>query len=71
MSKQLKPQRAPAPSIALTPAEIEHRYRVSNTTRQRWEREKKLPPRDFFLGGRPKGWLLETILKAERGEAVA
>jgi hypothetical protein len=69
--RQLKPQCEPAPSIALTPAEIEHRYRVSNTTRQRWEREGKLPKRDFFLGGKAKGWMLTTIEKAERGENAA
>jgi hypothetical protein len=69
--KQLKPQRAPAPRVTLTPADVEHRYRVSNTTRQRWERERKLPPRDYFLGGKAKGWMLATIEKAERGEYAA
>ena len=68
--KQLKPQRPAAPGVALSPAEIEHRYRVSNTTRQRWEREGKLPKRDFFIGGKPRGWLRDTILRAERGKTV-
>jgi hypothetical protein len=67
----LKPQREPAPSVALTPAEVEHRYRVSDTTRMRWERLGKLPKRDFFIGGKPRGWLLETILRAERNEKPA
>jgi hypothetical protein len=70
--KLLKPQRAPAPGIALSPAEVEHRYRVSNTTRQRWERQGRLPPRDFYVGGKATGWLMTTIERAERNEiAVA
>jgi hypothetical protein len=69
--RHMKPQRAPAPSVALMPADLEHRYRISNTTRQTWEREKKLPPRDFYVGDKPRGWLLETIMKAERGEYAA
>jgi hypothetical protein len=71
-AKPLKRQRAPAPSVALLPAEVEHRYRVSDTTRMRWEREGKLPKRDFFIGNKARGWLLTTLEKAERGEnAVA
>jgi hypothetical protein len=70
-AKPLKPHRAPAPSLTLTPLELEFRYRISNSTRQRWEREKKLPPRDYFLGGYAKGWMLKTIEAAERGEYVA
>lgn len=67
-AKPLKPQRAPSPRVALYPGDIERRYRISNTSRQRWERQRKLPPRDFNVGGKPKGWKLETILAAERGE---
>jgi hypothetical protein len=69
--RHMRPQRAPAPSVALMPADLEHRYRISNTTRQTWEREKKLPPRDFFVGGKARGWMLKTIEAAERGEYVA
>jgi hypothetical protein len=69
--RHLKPQRAPAPSVTMMPADLEQRYRISSTTRQTWEREKKLPPRDFFVGGKPRGWMFTTIEKAERGEYAA
>jgi hypothetical protein len=71
VEKPLKPQRPASPGIALSPAEIEQRYRISNTSRQRWERTGKLPKRDFFIGGKAKGWLLTTLERAERGENVA
>jgi hypothetical protein len=70
-AKPLKPQHVPVPGIALLPADIEHRYRISLSSRQRWEREGKLPKRDFFIGGKAKGWLLTTLERAERGENVA
>jgi len=67
-SKPLKPRRAPKPSVALLPKEVAIRYRIADYTRSRWEREGKLPKRDFFIGGKPRGWKLETLLRAEAGE---
>jgi len=64
----MRPQRAPKPGVTLLPREIAIRYRIADYTRSRWEREGKLPKRDFFVGNKPRGWFLETILKAERGE---
>jgi hypothetical protein len=37
----------------------------------RWERSKKLPPRDVYIGGVPEGWRAETIEAAERGQQPA
>jgi hypothetical protein len=70
-AKVLKPYRAPASPVALTPADIVHRYRISNWSRLRWEREGRLPKRDFFIGGKAVGWLTETILKMEAGDSAA
>jgi hypothetical protein len=66
--KPMKPQRDPASAVAWTPTDLMHRYRISPATRRRWERERRLPPRDFFLNGEPYGWRVETILRMERGE---
>ena len=48
------------------PRDIEARYAISGPTRTRWERTHRLPARDFYLDGRPVGWLVDTITTAER-----
>jgi hypothetical protein len=46
------------------PAGLEKRYGISAITRWKWERDKKLPPRDFKAGDRT-GWKVATILAHE------
>ncbi len=52
------------------PRGVEKRYGISLNTRLRWERAGRLPARDFFLGGKPKGWRPETLDAADRGDLV-
>jgi predicted DNA-binding transcriptional regulator AlpA len=47
------------------PRDIEQRYDISAPTRWRWEKNGRLPPRDFFLAGRADGWHRATIESAE------
>lgn len=60
-------------SSVLWPLNVERRFCISKTTRQRWERDGHLPPRDLIIG--PKsGWLLSTIVDFEqrlRGKTAA
>lgn len=53
------------------PRDLRVRYGISITTLWRWERSKKLPPRDVYIGGVPEGWRAETIEAAERGQQPA
>jgi hypothetical protein len=48
------------------PKDLEVRYSISSVTRWTWERQKKLPPRDVHVGGKPVAWYIETIENAER-----
>lgn len=50
------------------PRGLEIRYGISLSTRWRWERDGRLPPRDVHVGGALVGWRPETIERAERGE---
>ena len=60
-----------AGSGVIYPRGAEERYGISLSTRWRWEREKKLPPRDVYVGGRPIGWRPETLDRADEGQAMA
>ena len=51
--------------VVIWPKGVEVRYGISAPTRWRWERDGKLPARDFNIGGRT-GWRLETLDAAER-----
>jgi predicted DNA-binding transcriptional regulator AlpA len=51
------------------PAGLEEMFGISAPTRWRWERDKKLPPRDVHLGTR-SGWRLETIERLLNGQAA-
>lgn len=53
------------------PAGVDDRYGIDACTRWRWEQDKKLPPRDAFVGGEAVGWKPETLDAADRGEYVA
>lgn len=53
------------------PRAVEDFFGISACTRWRWERERRLPPRDVFLDGRAIGWKPETIQAAARGAASA
>lgn len=60
-------RKRPAPvsgTSVVWPAGVEQRYGISAVTRWRWERAKKLPPRDVTIGGR-KGWRPATLAEAE------
>lgn len=69
-------KRAPAPkrtdgTRCIWPKGVEHRYGISDTTRWRWEREHRLPPRDVYVDGKPVGWRPETLDAADCGETAA
>jgi hypothetical protein len=68
---KLKPQRGTPKQATLRPLDLAHRYRVADYTVLRWEKVGRFPPRDFIKNGKPRGWLLETIEKAERENAAA
>jgi predicted DNA-binding transcriptional regulator AlpA len=51
------------------PKDVEIRYGISTVTRWRWERAKKLPPRDVHVAGEPIGWYASTIEAAEKAAA--
>jgi hypothetical protein len=67
----LKPQRGTPKQTTLRPLDLAHRYRVADFTVLRWEKAGRLPPRDYIKSGKPRGWMLETILKVERENAAA
>jgi hypothetical protein len=60
-----------AAKVVVWPCDLERRYGISVSARYCWERDHKLPARDFFVGGEAVGWHLATIEAAERGQAVA
>ena len=62
------PAPKPSPAVVVWPGDILTRYGISAITRWRWEREGKLPPRDFMIGGKVIGWHPATLEAAERGE---
>jgi len=73
MSQSLPP-RAPkrirdSGTCVVYPRGLEARYGISLSTRWRWERAGRLPPRDVFVGGAPVGWRPETLEAAERNSS--
>jgi predicted DNA-binding transcriptional regulator AlpA len=64
-------ERAQDRPIVLWPSDVEQRYRISDSTRSRWEKTGKLPPRDVHLGGEAVAWYATTIEGAERRPAMA
>jgi hypothetical protein len=58
-------------TVVVWPRGVEHRYGIKPVTRWRWERDKKLPPRDVFVNGVPIGWKPATLEASERGEHAA
>jgi predicted DNA-binding transcriptional regulator AlpA len=66
---QRKPKRPCLGGTGLiTPRGLEERYGWSLATRWRAERDRRVPPRDVFIGGRAVGWKPETIAAAEAGQ---
>lgn len=63
-------RRADEERRALWPKCLERRYGISSPTRWRWERDRKLPPRDVNIGGKT-GWRPETIEAAETPKQTA
>jgi predicted DNA-binding transcriptional regulator AlpA len=59
-----------AGTVVVWPKGVEARYGISDITRWRWEKQKKLPPRDMFIGGRT-GWKPETLAEYDRATQVA
>ena len=55
----------------ITRKELRARYRISEVTLWRWERDGKLPPRDVYIAGKAEHWYEDTILNAERGPQEA
>lgn len=60
-----------AGSACIWPRGVELRLGVSPITRWRMERDGRLPPRDFFIGGKAVGWRVETMAAAESGKVAA
>lgn len=56
--------------LVVWPRELCQRYGIDPCTRWRWERSKRLPPRDFYVGGKAVGWRRETLEVAEAGPAA-
>ncbi len=54
-----------AGTAVIWPGGVQERYGVSHITRWRMERDGRLPPRDFFIGGVAVGWRPETLAVAE------
>ena len=62
-------RRGPARSAGdgcIWPSGLQRRYNISPVTRWRWERDKKLPPRDVRIDGVLVGWKPSTIEAAEK-----
>jgi len=55
-------------TAVIWPAGVQARYGISHVTRWRWERDGRLPPRDFRIGDRT-GWRPETLDQFERANA--
>ena len=58
-----------AGTAVVWPSGVEQRYGISAVTRWRWEKQGRLPPRDFEVGGKT-GWRPETLAAIERGPQV-
>ena len=59
-----------AQRTGLYPCELEHRQGYSAVTRWRMERDGRLPPRDWIVGGKAVGWRITTIEASERPQAA-
>jgi predicted DNA-binding transcriptional regulator AlpA len=57
-----------AGTALIWPAGVEEMLGVSPATRWRMERERRLPPRDGYVGGKAVGWRPETIEAMLAGE---
>ena len=74
MTKRGIKRKSPKPlggSAVVYPRGVQQRLGISAVTRWRMEREGRLPPRDFFVGGVAVGWRPETLEAAGRGDAAA
>jgi predicted DNA-binding transcriptional regulator AlpA len=60
-----------AGSNCVWPSGVQDRFGISAPTRWRWEKDKKLPARDVFVGGVAVGWKPSTLETAERGPVAA
>jgi predicted DNA-binding transcriptional regulator AlpA len=49
------------------PSGLLARWGITASTLWRWEKSKRIPARDFFIGGEAVGWRPETIEAHERG----
>ena len=66
------PKRArPGGTHVIYPRGVEQRLGISDTTRWRWERTGRLPPRDVYVGGVAVGWRPATLEAAENGAGAA
>jgi len=74
MSKEPKPRKAkrgPREGTSVVwPRGVAARLGVSSITRWRMEKDGRLPPRDYFIGGVAVGWKPETLERAARGPAA-
>ena len=71
MAEKIRSKRAPRAGTRIVwPKGLEEQLGISAPTRWRWERDKKLPPRDAFIDGKPKGWRPETLDAVLNGSAT-
>lgn len=59
-----------AQRTGLYPHELEHRWGRGSVTIWRMQRDGRLPPRDWFIGGKAVGWRISTIEALESGKAA-
>jgi predicted DNA-binding transcriptional regulator AlpA len=53
-------------AVVVWPSGVQERYGISAPTLWRWEKLKRLPPRDVNIGGKT-GWRPATLAAAEQG----
>jgi hypothetical protein len=47
--------------LVIYPSELERQLGIARKTRWKWEKSRKIPPRDFFVQGEAVGWRPSTL----------
>jgi hypothetical protein len=67
MVQRRKKRRRFLGTAVVYPVGVEQKLGCSKNTRRRMERDGRLPPRDFFIGGKAIGWRPDTLATAFAG----